>query len=251
MTTQDNPFAFNADPDKTQVATSEEAPADLSQVVPPQALHSFARFSLILFCLVSVLSMGSSLMQVSLLDEVRTGIGPDFDARATANDNRELGVTVLNLLILIVAGIVSLKLLHRLRSNVDHLGARELESTPGWSVGWFFVPIANLWKPLGATRQTWQASISPESWQSVKAPGILGVWWFFWIVASVVGRVSSRFETIAGEGIDALVSGTWIAFGHSMLTMIAALCYMSVLKQMTETQVETFHKLSQSQTSRF
>lgn len=26
-------------------------------------------------------------------------------------------------------------------------GARQLDFTPGWSVGWYFLPIANLWKP--------------------------------------------------------------------------------------------------------
>ena len=33
--------------------------------------------------------------------------------------------------------------------------------TPGWSVGWFFVPIMNPWKPFQAMREIWQASAEP------------------------------------------------------------------------------------------
>lgn len=251
MTNQDNPFAFRADADESPVAAaSVPGHADLSKFVPPQGLHTFARITLMICCLLSVASMVSSVMQVNLLSEVTTGVGPDFDQRADANDSRELIVTLTTLLMVLIAGIVSLKLLYRLRSNVDSFGATGLESTAGWSVGWFFVPLVNLWKPLGATRQTWQASTSPQNWQSVQVPGILGAWWLFWILMTVVGRISSRYPEIAGEGVDALITGTWLDFGHSALTLVAAICYMSMLKQMTETQVGTFHSVSQNEQSR-
>ena len=183
-------------------------------------------------------------MQLSLLDEALQGVGPNFDQRAEENDNRELAVNMLVLVSMLVVGIVSLKLLHRLRSNVDHLGAIGLSNTPGWSVGWFFVPLANLIKPLGATRETWQASIAPDAWQTETAPPVLGTWWFFWITASIVGRVASRLPSIAGNSIESLITATWVDMGHTTLTMMAAFMYWKVLSGITTAQTETYQSMA-------
>jgi uncharacterized protein DUF4328 len=48
--------------------------------------------------------------------------------------------------------------LRRAVANLPALGARELRFTPGWAVGWWFVPLANLVVPLLIMVELWRAS---------------------------------------------------------------------------------------------
>lgn len=64
----------------------------------------------------------------------------------------------------------------RAAHNLRALGALALKTTPGWAVGWYFVPIANLWKPYQAGIEIWQASQSPFSIERRSAPAYLKAW---------------------------------------------------------------------------
>ena len=66
---------------------------------------------------------------------------------------------------------------------VHALGSPGLRFTPGWAVGWYFVPIANLWKPYQAMKEIWRASKNPGNWQAETTSGFLGWWWFWWIIS--------------------------------------------------------------------
>ena len=240
---QDNPFAFNPDADTTP-STPTQGSLNLFAFVAPTGWMKFVSVMLGLFCLISVLAIVSSFMQLNLLTEAQNGAGPNFQQRAEENDNREMLIAMLTLLCLLVAAVASLRLLHRLRSNVDHLGAVGLTNTPGWSIGWFFVPIAHLVRPYGATCETWQASANPEDWSSEPRSSMLGVWWFFWIVGSIVGQISSRMGNSANPTIDSLITATWVDAGHSVLSLMAALSFLAVLFGITKAQMATYHRLS-------
>ena len=67
-------------------------------------------------------------------------------------------VGLLQLPVVLTTGIVFLMWIHRANRNARGLGAEGMTFTPGWSVGWYFIPIANLWKPFQAMKEIWQAS---------------------------------------------------------------------------------------------
>ena len=57
--------------------------------------------------------------------------------------------------------------------------------TPGWCVGWFFVPIMNIFKPYQAIAELWKASHSGsvEEWQEMETPLYIKIWWGAWLVS--------------------------------------------------------------------
>ena len=65
-----------------------------------------------------------------------------------------LGALVLNLL----AAVAFCVWIHRAASNLPALGRYGMKFTPGWCVGWFFIPFANLVKPFQAVKELWRAS---------------------------------------------------------------------------------------------
>ena len=61
--------------------------------------------------------------------------------------------------ILMIPGILLFCVwIRRANVNADALVASGMEFTPGWAVGWFFVPFANLYKPYQAMAEIYRAS---------------------------------------------------------------------------------------------
>ena len=78
--------------------------------------------------------------------------------------------------------------------NVRSFGAQNFRFTPGWAVGYYFIPVADFYKPYRAMKELWKASRSPRDWQNEKNSFILGLWWTFWVISSVAGQLSMRSD---------------------------------------------------------
>jgi len=92
--------------------------------------------------------------------------------------------------------------IHRSHRNLRALGAEELRFTPASAVGYFFVPLLNLWKPYQAMKELWQASASPGHWEGMPCGPLLGTWWTLWLGAGIAGQVSTRMASAAVNVAD-------------------------------------------------
>lgn len=86
-------------------------------------------------------------------------------------------------------------------ANARALGAQGMRFSPGWSIGWHFIPIANFTMPYRAMKEIWQASAAPHEWQGVKVPAILPWWWALWIISILLSIVTTTvvFRVPAGS----------------------------------------------------
>ena len=73
--------------------------------------------------------------------------------------------------------------------------------TPGWSVGWFFIPVASLWKPYQAIKEIWQLC---SKHSASGGSSIIGLWWTFWLVSSSLAKASMKLGMRADE-IDEII----------------------------------------------
>ena len=93
--------------------------------------------------------------------------------------------------------------IHQASSNLRHLRAEGQRFTPGWAVGWFFIPIMNFVQPSRVVRELVQASGSsetadPRAWQNVSSPdaSLVSTWWTMVVAAVLFGpRGISLFVT--------------------------------------------------------
>jgi hypothetical protein len=79
-----------------------------------------------------------------------------------------------------------------------HFLSDDMTITPGWSVGWFFVPFANLVKPYEGVKQTWRASHRSGGLPEDAGSQLLPWWWGLWLVTNILSSVSVQLES----GID-------------------------------------------------
>lgn len=163
--------------------------AENREYVPGGNLLAAALALLAVHALMLVVAFGSSAMQYQLMRKAEaTGIS---DAEAEANDAREAAVGMVQLGVYLFVGVVFLSALYRANSNAHDLGAADLPYTPGWTVGWFFVPIMSLFKPYLAVRETWRASDpAHRDWKENRGSALLSVWWTLWLSSIVIDRVS-------------------------------------------------------------
>jgi hypothetical protein len=137
----------------------------------------------------------------------------------------------------IVAMVLFLKWIYRTSRNAHALSAQPLKISPPWAVGWFFVPIANLFKPLEAVRETWQATLRPDAPNEVKPPPIVWNWWKFWVVSNLFAIIGVRASMQADEVGEALI-GSVITAAALAVSIAQCLIEVKLVRQLTELQVE-------------
>lgn len=178
---------------------------------------------LIAHMVVSVIAGVSRFGEVQTLQLMRDGAfssEAEMMAAAEASDARQqlIGYGTFGLLIVIV--IVFAMWIYRSCANVHALGARDLKITPGWSVGWFFVPIANLWMPYKGMSQIMRASRNPMNWEGENAGPLVGWWWFFYLFANITNTIVVRIAESA-ETIEELITASSLTTGSYALDLLS------------------------------
>jgi hypothetical protein len=118
----------------------------------------------------------------------------------------------------IILGITFLRWIYRTNKNLHILSGEQMTFTPGWSVGWYFIPIANLFKPKQAMKEIWKVSHKNES----TTHAILGWWWFFWIVSNFINSISFKLAKRAEYSVASTISFI-VSDGIDLILNIVAL----------------------------
>jgi len=124
--------------------------------------------------------------------------------------------------------------IHRAHANLFAAGIDELEFSPGWSVGWFFVPIANLFKPFQAMRELVNTSNGLSNSFGGEAPGDVKVWWGCYIIGNIVSTISLRIQLNAGP--DGVAAAALTGFISSILTAASAWFLLKIVRDVMEAQ---------------
>jgi hypothetical protein len=131
--------------------------------------------------------------------------------------------------------------IYRVARNVRALGAKGLDDSPRWAVGWYAVPVMNLVRPMRAMTQIWLASLAPARWQRLGTPRLLGLWWGFW----VAGNLSYWFVTQylrPEHTFQGLYTQQWLLLTGQALNLVAASLFLLVVGRLTRMQVEEYRR---------
>ena len=107
--------------------------------------------------------------------------------------------------------------------------------SPGWNVGFFFIPILNLFRPFRGVREAWQASHSPGDPESVPVPALMRLWWAAWLITGVLGQLSFRLGMRAETLDDFLAIGQIDAVGM-VFDLIAGMTLLWIVGNLTAVQ---------------
>lgn len=161
------------------------------------------------------------------------------------------GVSLLGILELplrVITAIFFLIWVYRTYNNLSALKARDLSFTPGWAVGWWFIPFANLVKPFQIVREIINESdpdLDNETGflrAASETPIEVGFWWGTYLVGGFMYRISDAFY---GKG-DQPASEYYAVFflAGSILYMAAAGLAIYLVREITRRQRERFQVTS-------
>lgn len=173
---------------------------------------------------------------VSILSDIGTLmlLGSDFtEAEAEADDLRSALVGGLYAILYLVTAIAFLKWVYRAALNAVGFGAKGMSSTPGWSVGWFFVPIMTLFKPYEAVTEIWQTSLHPRKWRTQPIPNVFKCWWGLWLISNLLGQIIMRFPA---ESIEELEGITLLSIFSSLLGIPLCLVVIKMIRMISGNQ---------------
>lgn len=107
--------------------------------------------------------------------------------------------------VLIAAWVTAFVWIHRMASNAQVLASKPMETTPGWAVGWFFVPVANFYMPYLALKEILRSSSLPGDHSN----GPLTVFWILVLACTVLTLPATflRAQTLRG---DQFILWSWV-----------------------------------------
>ena len=187
-----------------------------------------AKAALWAFVAVAVLTgVGEVLEAMGIID---TAVG--VDPLTLAVGFTYLGFTAVFLVCVVLVG----RWIYRAHANLRDAGIDGLEFTPGWAVGWYFVPFANLFKPFGAMRELWTASHAEVDTFGAEAPSEVKWWWGAWITGNILSSVSTRILLMGEGGASSLMVGNALGAVSTALILFAALLLMKLIDGVTSAQ---------------
>jgi Ca2+/Na+ antiporter len=189
--------------------------------------------------LASVLEFIFRIFEYRLLGDIASGafdvIGESPVHALTMSDARVSFAAYSRMILFFAAALLFLFWTFRANCNALALGAREMRYTPGWSVGWFFVPFANLVMPFKVMREIWQASSDPGNQSAKSSSAVVGWWWFAWLANTVAAyAVGAMFKNI--DGVEAAQRVSAAAMVHDLVQIGLYVAIFALVKGIFDRQ---------------
>lgn len=195
----------------------------------PTSLTKVLKIMLCISLGVSILLMLSYFLQMNLLS------GSYSQAEGESNDARQQAIGIIYLAVYVITGFTFLKWIHRANSNCHNFGAKDMEFTPGWCIGWYFIPIATLWKPYQAMKEIWKVSKNPSDWSNEAGSPLLGWWWTFWLSSNFLGQIVFR-TSMSADTISALKVSTTASIISGIVDITLYIIALSLITAISTNQ---------------
>jgi hypothetical protein len=148
-------------------------------------------------------------------------------------------VALLHVALYVVSGVVFLVWLHRASGNLRALGAEGQRYSPGWAVGAWFVPLANLVWPYEAVREIFAVSVGMER----RRIAIVGWWWATYLLANVTATVGARIAWRTEDPVW-LLAGEWISCVSDAVQIVELVLVMRIVQAVTRGQGERMAEIA-------
>lgn len=156
-------------------------------------------------------------------------------------DLREGGVALLTLIAFVVAVVMFIRWFRRAYSNLPALGATNLRFPTWWTIGGWFIPIVNLFRPKQIANDIWRGS-DPERrpdetprWEGAAVPDLFQWWWGLYLFSTWLENASFRVE-LAANDLDGYRNAAAVAMAVNAFEAVAGVLAILVVDRATRRQ---------------
>ena len=201
-----------------------------------------------LFVLVVVANLAEAfayIHRIHVIDRLQDGTATVSDGQHADELVHTAGFVALSLVLTIA--VVFIVWQWRTAKNAEILGRTNARYGPGWSIGAWFIPLANLVIPVEIMQDLWRSSdpeSSPRDWRRGPRSVLVGCWWAAIIVSGLFGRGTTDRSTLSGlRSADNRAT-----FGVSMIS-VAAILALAVVRSITARQIALRASLADTNSS--
>lgn len=236
---------------------SYKTAADRGPVAPYAPLGLRAKLAIASLLIGIVIDAVAVYLFASYLSLINRFFSDDQTAPALlrATEGRLMIIGGVGLLVSLITVVTFLIWMYQAHRNLPATGAHNLEYSPGWAIGGFFVPILNLLRPFQVMREIWKASdpdqesVEGDYWKYSDTTPALGFWWFACLGAGFISIVSFIMAwSIAWENelsslslaalANRMLTATLLKIVSEILRVIAAVLAILLIKGITARQEE-------------
>ena len=210
-------------------------PTRVRPLLRVRSLGTAVQCSLGVVIAVTVFSAWSTWNRRSFLVDVREGRDRITPASADEVDSLVQAAGILALLLLVVTAVLWVIWFQRAYKNVSTV--HDVEHGTGWAIGAWFVPFLNLVRPFQMAREIVVETPSPRL---TKAPALLGWWWGTWLISGMLSRFGFSRDP---ESLDALVTSDTVSTCSDVVSIVAAVLAILVVRRITRAQLVRFGAL--------
>lgn len=186
---------------------------------------------LIACVIVDVAGILTGWLQLDFLTRVADGVEVS-ESEAGMNDALYAGVGILQMLLLLATAVTWFVWLDASYKNLRLVGSGTTKFTSGWVIGYWFIPVVNLFRPYQIIKELWLRSKDRNEHATIDthtSPLLVAGWWLVWIVSGVVGRIFFR-ESLAAEDLASFVASTKSGILSDGVGVLAGLLALLVVR---------------------
>ena len=212
----------------------------MTRYLPAAGLAKAVLICIGLEAVMTLVSMVSTLLQGALLLRLQGGEVVS-DGAWSRSEWRVIAVGMAVVLMAAIAGVVFLWYLARVNHNARALGAKGLSATPGWTIGYFFVPIINLYRPYQIVQELWKASAPVAGrWTSQPGSSLVGWWWALHLLDNVANQIVARLNwsvtTNENPDVNQLLALAGLDLGVEVLDLGLCVAAFQLVRKLQERQ---------------
>lgn len=145
-----------------------------------------------------------------------------------------LATLLTNTLVALTTVVFFAMWIYRAAANVVAADIAGFDFTPGWAVGWYFVPFANLVQPFLAMRKIWNASHTGGGDLNRGDP-ILTLWWAAWLTSNITANISMQIAW-RSTSMEMYQLSTYLGIASSVLSLGLFVVGMRLVERITDAQ---------------
>ncbi|MDD5700742.1 MAG: DUF4328 domain-containing protein [Dehalococcoidales bacterium] len=191
----------------------------------------------VILAILDIVAVISGYAQADLLHRAMNG-GIITQSEAAANDTRQAVIGFSQTALFIISGIVFLVWIHRAYKNLTSFNAFGLRFTPGWAVGWFFVPIMSLFRPYEVVSEIWKVSnsgLDEATPLKSTSSSIIGWWWAFFLISNILSQIALRI-VLKGETASELLTSTYFYIVSDAIDVVGIIITIIMVKNINQIQ---------------
>jgi len=163
------------------------------------------------------------------------------DQQVQTLENLIFIISMFELVVGIATAVVFLMWIYSAYANLESLGSGALQYSSGWAVGYFFIPILNLFRPLQVVQEIWRTSDPEDGGASNSA--LAGFWWACWILGNILGYISIQMTRNPQNTLELIRSANTLHIVSTLISITGGILLIFLIKGIMRRQTEKFERL--------